>query len=132
MDEWETVAERGYGAWTRGDLEGFLAVLAPDFEFKTAGVFPGLRNEYYGHDGVREFWSQMREPFETFAMEPVRIEEHGLDAAVIDIHFHAVGKESGVRVELDFFHVARKRGGLVTELSSHSSREEALAALPAA
>ena len=129
MDEWDTLSERGYGAWTRGDLDGFLAVLAPDLVFRTAGLFPGLRDEYFGHDGVREFWGQMRDPFESFAIEPVRIERHGTDAAVIDIKFRAVGKGSGARVELDFFHAARKRAGLVTVLSSHSTREEALAAL---
>jgi ketosteroid isomerase-like protein len=128
-DEWQAVAERGYGAWSRGDLEGFLAALDPDIVFRTAGVFPGLEDEYHGHEGVRRFWGQMREPFESFAIEPTHIEPHDEDAAVIDINFRAVGKGSGVQVRLDFFHAARKRGGLVTELSSHSSREEALAAL---
>jgi ketosteroid isomerase-like protein len=130
MDEWETLAERGYGAWSRGDLEGFLALVAPDLEFKTAGLFPGLRDEYHGREDFREFWTQMREPFDSFVIEPVRIEPHGEDCAVIDIHFQAVGKGSGVKVDLPFFHAARKRDGLLTALSSHGSREEALAALP--
>src|SRR3954452_7880784 len=89
-----------------------------DIEFRTAGLFPGLEDEYHGHDGVREFWFQMHEPFENFSIEPVRVEPHG-DAAVIDIHFHAIGKGSGVTVELPFFHAAHKRGALVTVLSSH-------------
>jgi ketosteroid isomerase-like protein len=131
-DEWQGIAERGYGAWSRGDLDGFLAALAPDIEFSTAGVFPGIEDAYRGHEGVRAFWFQMREPFESFSIEPVRIERHGDDAAVIDIHFRAIGKGSAVPVELDFFHAARLRDGLVTELSSHSSREEALTALSAA
>jgi ketosteroid isomerase-like protein len=126
---WESVAERAYGAWSRGDLEGFLATLSADFELQTAGVFPGLEDIYRGHEGVRRFWAHMREPFESFSMEPVRIEPVGDDVAVIDIHFRAVGKGSSVPVELDFFHAARKRDGLVTALSSHAARADAVAAV---
>jgi ketosteroid isomerase-like protein len=129
VHEWDTLVERGYGAWSRGDLDGFLAVLAPDIEFSAAAVFPGIQPQYHGHEGVRQFWAQIRDPFESFSIEPVRIEVQGDDAAVVDLHFRAIGKGSGVPVELDFFHAGRKRDGLVTELSSHTTREEALAAL---
>ena len=131
MDEFEAIAERGYGAWSRGDLEGFLAALAPDIEFHTAVLFPGIEEVYHGHDGVARFWHQMQDPFESFSIEPVRIERHGDDAAVIDIHFHAIGKGSAVPVDLDFFHAARLHDGLVTWLSSHGSRAGAVAALGA-
>jgi ketosteroid isomerase-like protein len=127
-DEWQQIAERGYGAWTRRDLDGLLAALAPEIVFRTAGMFPGLEDEYRGHEGMRRFWAQLQEPWESFAMEAVAIDPRG-DAAVIDIHFHAVGRESGVEVQLDVFHLIRKRDGLVTELSSFSTRDAALAAL---
>jgi ketosteroid isomerase-like protein len=131
MDEWQVLAERGYGAWSRGDLEGFLAELAPDIEFHTAVLFPGIEDVYHGHDGVTRFWHQMREPFESFSIEPERIERHDDDAAVIDIRFRAIGKGSAVPVELEFFHAARLRDGLVTWLSSHGAREDAVEALKA-
>ena len=127
-EEWQQIAERGYGAWTRRDLDGLLETLAPDIVFRTSGMFPGLEAEYRSHDGMRRFWAQLQEPWESFAMEATAIDARG-DAAVIDIHFHAVGRESGVEVELDVFHALRKREGLVTELSSFSTREEALASL---
>jgi ketosteroid isomerase-like protein len=131
MDEWQALAERGYGAWSRGDLEGFLAVLAPDIEFHTAVLFPGIEDVYHGHEGVTRFWHQMQEPFESFSIEPVRIEPHGDDAVVIDIRFHAIGKGSAVPVDLDFFHAARLHDGLVTWLSSHVSHGDAVASLRA-
>jgi ketosteroid isomerase-like protein len=31
----------GYEAWNRSDLDGVLAVLAPDLEFVTTGLFVG-------------------------------------------------------------------------------------------
>jgi ketosteroid isomerase-like protein len=130
MDEWEASAQRGYGAWSRGDLEGFLAELAPDIEFHSASLFPGIEATYHGHEGMTRFWHQMREPFETFSIEPVRLDRHG-DGAVIDIRFRAIGKGSAVPVELDFFHAARRRDGVVTWMSSHGTREDALAALGA-
>ena len=120
--------DRGYGSWTRRDLDGMLEAFAPDVVFRTAGVFPGLEDEYRGHDGMRRFWRQLQEPWESFAMQPLAIDADG-DTAVIDVRFEAVGRGSGVEVQLEFFHAARKRAGRLVEFSSHTTREAALAAV---
>jgi ketosteroid isomerase-like protein len=127
-DDWKEIAERGYGSWTRRDLDGLLAVMAPDVAFYSAGLFPGVEDEYHGHAGMTRFWAHMQEPWESFVMEPVRIEPHG-DAAVIDLRFRAVGKGSGVKVDMTVFHAVRKSGGRVVELRSHATRGAACADL---
>jgi ketosteroid isomerase-like protein len=127
-DDWDAIAEQGYGSWTRRDLAGLLDVLDPDVVFRSTGAFPGVEPEYRGHEGMRRFWSVLQEPWESFEMEVVRLEPHG-DRAVVDLRFHAVGEGSGVLVELDIFHAVRRRGDKVVELSAHTTREEALEAL---
>jgi hypothetical protein len=38
-EESQDLAERGYGAWSREDLDGMLSVMAPDVVFHTSGAF---------------------------------------------------------------------------------------------
>ena len=126
--DWEALAERGYGAWSRGDLEGLLDALTTDVLFRPAGAFPGFADEYRGHEGMREFWAQIKEPWELFTIEALSIEPAQDDLALVEIRFHGVGRGSGVEVDLDFFHVVRRRDDRVAELHSHASRADALAA----
>jgi ketosteroid isomerase-like protein len=50
----------GYEAWNRSDLDGVLAVFAPDVELVTTRLFVGLDPVYRGHDGFKKFWRDFR------------------------------------------------------------------------
>ena len=39
----------GYEAWNRGDCDAWLALLDPEIQIETSGVFPDLAPEYHGH-----------------------------------------------------------------------------------
>jgi SnoaL-like protein len=57
MSEFTEVSRAAYEAITQDDLEAFLALTAEDVEFDS--LVEG--RSYQGHDGVREWWSNVIE-----------------------------------------------------------------------
>lgn len=103
----ESLLERiraGYEAWNEDDLEGTLAFMHPDIEWHTSASFPGTRPLYTGHDGFREFWGHLHEPWEKIHLEIESYTREG-DVAVLRIRFHGTSKASGVSVDLPWFQV---------------------------
>lgn len=111
MDDFETVRSL-YDAWHRNDQAAVLALQHPDVVWETSGAFPGMDRRYRGHDGVRKYWSDIREPFDPFVIEVKRLERRG-EVIVVHVLFHAVGAESGAQVELDVRHEWTIVDGLV-------------------
>lgn len=121
------IVDRMYDAWNRDDFEAARPLLHPEIRFRPSGVFPGLKAEYRGPDGVREFWRDIREPFQSFQ---IHIEER-LDRSGTIVHglrFEAVGKGSGAKVELRFAHVWEVENGQIVRYASYPALEQALAA----
>ena len=118
---------RLYGAWNRDDFEAFRPSLHPDVEWHSSGRFPGLEPVYHGRDGVRDWWHALREPFEEWTIDLEQV--HEVDGRLVaEVRFHAVGKESGVAVDLPFAHVFELDGDLIRRYWSYDSVEKALAA----
>jgi ketosteroid isomerase-like protein len=103
----ESLLERiraGYGAWNEDDLDRTLAFLSPDIEWHTSASFPGTRPLYRGHDGFREFWGHLHEPWEGIHIEIESYTREG-EVAILHIRFHGTSKASGVAVDLPWFQV---------------------------
>jgi ketosteroid isomerase-like protein len=120
------VVSEGYDGWNRRDFDAMVRRLAPDVVWRTAGVFPGLKPVYHGHDGVRRFWDAMQEAWELIEVRPDRFVEYH-DKVVAEIHFHAKGRESGAEVKMDWLHVFTFEDDAVVEVAGYQSTEEALA-----
>jgi ketosteroid isomerase-like protein len=118
----------GYEAWNRGDRDAWLALLDPEIQIETSGVFPDLALEYHGHKRAAKFWSQMLEPWEEFHIEVERIEEES-DIVAAGIRFRARGSDSGVEVDMRFGNGIRIRDGVAIELLNRRTFEEAFEAL---
>ena len=124
------LVQRAYDAWNRDDFEAARAMVHPDVEWRSSGVFPGLEPVYRGEAGVRDWWQQLREPFERFTVEIERlIEREGRALVVAQVRFRAVGKESGAPVDLQFANVWEFRDGLIVRYRAYASVDEALAAV---
>ena len=95
------VTEDGFAAWNSGDCERFLAVTHPEIVWTTAGLFPGLRSEYRGHDGMRSFWDEFQGPWETLRIEAKKIVEPDEDSALALVGFEARGRD-GIEVKREF------------------------------
>jgi ketosteroid isomerase-like protein len=125
-----TLLLAGYDAWNRGDRDAWLALLDPEIEIETSGVFPDLAPEYRGRERAAKFWSQMLEPWDEFHIEVERIEEEG-DVVAAGIRFRARGEDSGVEVDMRFGNGIRVRDGLAVQLLNRRTSEEAFEALRA-
>jgi uncharacterized protein len=49
------IVRRGYEAFNRGDIDGVVGLLAPDFEYVASGLVPGVGGVYRGAEGLRGF-----------------------------------------------------------------------------
>jgi ketosteroid isomerase-like protein len=112
--------------WNEADFDGATALMDPEVEWHTSGVFPDLVEVYRGRDGIKRFWGDFTSPWEEIVIEAARIEADG-DDAVVDFRFRARGR-GGVRVDMTIFHRFRRRNGLTWYVQSYASREEALTA----
>jgi ketosteroid isomerase-like protein len=118
----------GYDAWNWDDCEAWLALLEPDAEISTSGVFPDLSADYRGHREAARFWRQMHEPWETFRIDVEQMEDED-DCALAAIRFRAKGVDSGIEVDMRFGMGIRVRDGLATNMVNRRTLEEAREAL---
>lgn len=124
----EQVALGGYAAWNSGDVETFLETVHPEVVWVTAGVFPGLRSSYSGHDGIREFWKAFQEPWETLELEIAEIFELDADSVLIGARFQARGRQ-GIEVDREIANHLRMREGKLWRMRAYPSWEQAIDAL---
>jgi ketosteroid isomerase-like protein len=58
------IVRRGYEAFNRGDIDGVVGLLAPDFEYVASGLVPGVGGR--GAGGLRGFadtsWAELNDP----------------------------------------------------------------------
>jgi ketosteroid isomerase-like protein len=116
-----------YDAWNNNDFEAAFAFADPQLEWVMSGAFPGLRPVYRGTDEIREWWDQLREPFEDFWIWPNRLLEQG-DQVVAIVRFEGKGAGSGAPVEMLMGHVFTFRDGLAVKFQAFATPEEALEA----
>ena len=102
-----------FDAWNRGDLEWILEHLSPDWEYRTAQLFPGIDPVSRGKEGFTKFWNTLRDPWESISMELEHVEDLG--DRVLTLHtFYGRGKASGVEVTLKYANISTFRAGLVS------------------
>jgi ketosteroid isomerase-like protein len=121
------VARHLYALVTERDFEGVRQISHPDFEWRTTGLFVGMRERYVGQDGavkcVRDFtemWAEMN-------IEVVEIVD--LDGAVLaHVRYRATGRD-GISVDRGFAHHVTVEDGLVRKVKSWAEWDEARRAL---
>jgi ketosteroid isomerase-like protein len=85
---------------------------------------------YRGHDGLRQWFEDLHQEWESFQTRVTRIDERG-DRALCTIDVHARGRASGVVIEGELYHVVEMRDGLILRLTAFRDRSEAMRALEA-
>jgi ketosteroid isomerase-like protein len=120
---------RSIDAWNRGARNEWLEDITPEWEFVTAGVFPGLSPIYRGREGALELWDAMRAPWDSqgFHFEIGRVEDLG-ETVLALATIRARGNQSGVEVAREWAHVVTYRGG-DQQTRNYASWEEALEAV---
>jgi ketosteroid isomerase-like protein len=118
--------QEGYSAWNRSDMDGMLALLHPDIEYVTSGVFPDLDKVYRGRDGWKRFVREFLVPWESVKIAVEGVRESG-DKVVALLRFEARGRD-GMEVSRPFANVWWFRDGLAVRLQAYSTPAEALEA----
>jgi ketosteroid isomerase-like protein len=120
------ITQRLYAAWNRRDVEGMLADVDPQIEWR-----PYLANvagkPAHGHDEVRAFLGEFSDNWETFRVEIEELFEAG-DHIVTFVYVRARGRGSGAEVDLKPGHHLVFRNGLLLRITTYLERAEALAA----
>jgi uncharacterized protein len=114
-------------ALSRGDLDGMLAQMDPEFEWTPLEASPVAR-VYRGHEQVRHYVEDWLSTFERVRLELEDPTEVG-DRVVAVVNGRARGRGSGLEIENRFCQVWTVRNGLAVAMEEHPTREHALAAL---
>ena len=122
------IVRRGFDAFNRGDLEGVLDDLAPEYEFHPSGRFMDTQRVYRGRDGFVEFWGRFQGAWQDITISIERIED--LDNRVLTLgSFHGRGGGSGVEVQGESAWLHTIKDGLIVHLRSFATWKEALEAV---
>ncbi len=117
--------KEGIERFNRGDLAGVLRYYHPEIQFEHRLV--ELQVDVTGIDAVRDWFVDAAQIFDPWTVECDDIRDLG-DLVLALGTVRAVGKESGVEVEMPFTVLAKIKDGLVTDFTDYGDREEALEA----
>jgi ketosteroid isomerase-like protein len=120
------IVRRSFEAFNARDVEGLVSVSDEDCEWlPLRAQLEGI--VYRGHEGVRQFVSDMDEDWESFRIEPLEFHERRDLVAVIG-QVRALGK-SGVHIDSIAGFVFELHEGLIRHITSHSDPAAALEAV---
>jgi ketosteroid isomerase-like protein len=121
------VVRRAHQALNGGDMDALVVLCDVEFRLDMSErVFnPAI---YEGHDGIRRFYSEVREVWASYVWEPEELMEAG-DEIVALLRSGGRGRGSGVEVERLTAMVWTVREGRATALRFFRDRSEALKAV---
>ena len=109
-------------------LERYDELFSPDFHFHPALIGGLERNrEYVGLDEFAEYWREFRSVFSDPEFGQAEFEPLGSERAIATSHIRAKGAASGAPFEQEAAYLFRVRDGLIAEMRTFFSRDEALA-----
>ena len=115
-------------ALNRGDVDGMLERMDPDFEWRPLESSPVAGGVYRGHEQVRRYvedWLGTFDDLRIVLEEPTEIADH----VVVEVHGHGRGRASGLQLDNRFCQVWTVRGGAATGMEEYATRALALGEL---
>jgi ketosteroid isomerase-like protein len=114
-------------ALNRGDVDGMLALMHPDFEWRPLEASP-VAGVCRGHDEVRRYVEEWRSTFEGVRLDLEDATEVA-DRIVAVVRGHGRGRASGLKLDSRFCQVWTVRGETALRMEEYATREEGLAVL---
>jgi ketosteroid isomerase-like protein len=114
-------------ALNRGDVDGMLALMHPDFEWTPLEASPVAR-VYRGQDEVRRYVEDWLGTFESLRLDLEESTEVG-NFVVAVVRGHGRGRASGVQLNSRFCQLWKVQPGTAVGMEEYASSEQALAAL---
>ena len=115
---------RAFDAWSRGDVDGALGDVAPDFVLRDHVIPEGTEGPM-GPEAVRANHAQLLAGFDRFTIEPLEFEE--IEDGML-VRVRAVGhteRDGGLDVELEAGQLWRLRDGIAVSLDIYRGWDEA-------
>ena len=120
------LVERALAALNSGKIEELLALCDRDFELDMSDrVFNP--STYRGHDGIRQFHTEVLEIWDDYTWEPEEVVPNG-DRVVALLRTSGKGRGSGLEVERQTAMIWTIRGDKATSLRFYRDQDRALAA----
>ncbi len=116
-------------ALNRGDVDGMLARMHPDFEWRPLEASPVSR-VYRGREQVRRYVEDWLGTFVGLRLDledPTEVADH----VVAVVHGRARGRASGLELDTRFCQVWTVRCGTAVGMEEYPTREEGIAVLRA-
>ncbi len=110
----------------RRDIEGVLRMMDPQVRFEHR--LAALQGKFVGIDGVREWFTDLVENFESWHIDCSDVRDLG-DRVLALGTLRATGTGSGIETEAPFTIVATYRNGLCTDFVDYGDRQHALEAV---
>ena len=118
------LVNRADAAMSRNDLQGFLSVTAPEVEFHSL-IAESEGTTYRGHDGIRDWWEQVKGALGGLRFEAEAIRVEG-DWAVVKVL--VTGRIGDATVPQRMWQAVRARSGKAVWWSTYRTEAEALEA----
>jgi ketosteroid isomerase-like protein len=122
------IVRRAWRAYERGDLPTALADLDKAFVATRVPPMPDVA-PYYGTEGMMQMLLDWVEGFNEFKLTAEEFVNANDAQVVVRMHQHAVGAQSGVPVEADFWMVHTISDRKVLRLDIYASETQALEAV---
>ena len=115
------IVRRAHEALNAGDIDGLIALCEPSFRLDMSDrVFnPAV---YQGHEGIRAFYAEVMDVWESFTWEVTGVEECG---DLIVVFLESTGRARGSGLELD------RRSAMVWDVADGRARSLAFYRDPA-
>jgi ketosteroid isomerase-like protein len=122
------IVQRGYAAFTSGDVAGMLADVHEDFVATRVAPMPDVR-PYTGPEGLLQILADWIEGFEDFDMTAEKFIDANDDQVLVRLRQQATGAQSGVPIEAVFWFVHTMRNGKLVRLDIYAGESQALNAV---
>lgn len=121
------MVRRGIDAYNAGDVEALIELSDPEVTMvPVKALLEG--GEYHGHEGVRQFLSDMDEDWQSRRIEVEEIRDAGEDAVLVLGTYNVTGR-SGTEVSYPLAWHSRYRDGKLWRLQAYSDRDTAIEAV---
>lgn len=115
-------------AYNERDLEIAVKDFHEDIVWELDEIAGGATDLVHrGPEAVKRFWADLEQHFEEFRLEPSGFRDAG-DAVFFNVRMRALGRGSGVAVEIDLYCVVQFREGRMVGIRYYAEERDALKA----
>jgi ketosteroid isomerase-like protein len=119
------IVRRSYEAFERGDLEEAREAVDPEMVIYRWGLDAAT---YHGWEGLLEAIAEWVEGFDEFTLTGEEFIDANEDQVIVRVRQRAIGAQSGVPIQADFWHVHTMRDGKGTRLDMVATKAQAFEA----